>query len=45
MFAQLKGAYQLGTGATLWRTFALLVSAMVTLGVFAAMIVVVGLAD
>ncbi len=45
MFAQLKGAYRLGTGAALWRTLVLLTSAMVTLGIFAALIVVVGLAD
>ena len=45
MFAQLKGAYRLRTGAALWRTFVLLLSSMITLGIFAALIVVVGLAD
>ena len=45
MFAQLKGAYRLGVGGALWRTAVLLLSSMVTLGIFAALIVVVGLAD
>ncbi len=45
MFAQLKGAYRLGWFGALWRTFVLLLSSMITLGIFAALIVVVGLAD
>ncbi len=45
MFAQLRGAYRLSVGGALWRTFVLLVSAIVTLSIFASLIVVVGLAD
>ena len=45
MYAQLRGAYALGTFSALWRTTVLLVSSMITLGMFAAMIVVLGLAD
>lgn len=45
MFAQLKGAYRLGVWGTLWRTFVLSIACCVILGLFAALIVVVGLAD
>lgn len=45
IFFQLKGAYRLGTGSALWRTAVLCVSSLMTLGIFAALIVVVGLAD
>nr|WP_295663391.1 DUF3667 domain-containing protein [Polymorphobacter sp.] len=45
MFAQLKGAYRLGWLAALWRTFVLAIASIVTLGLFAALIVVIGLAD
>ncbi len=45
MYAQLKGAYRLSVGGALWRTFVLLISAIVTLSIFASLIVVVGLAD
>ncbi len=45
MFAQLRGAYRLTVWGALWRTFVLLISSMVTLGLFAMLIVVVGLAD
>ncbi len=45
MFAQLKGAYRLGWPSALWRTFVLATACIVILVVFAALIVVVGLAD
>jgi len=45
MFAQLKGAYRLGTGGALWRTFVLATACVMILGIFAVLIVVVGLAD
>ena len=45
MFAQLKGAYRLTTFGALWRTFVLVIASAVTLGVFAGLIVVAGLAD
>lgn len=45
MYAQLRGAYALGTFGTLWRTSVLLVASMITLSMFAAMIIVLGLAD
>ena len=45
MFVQLKGAYRLGWFGALWRTFVLSIASIVTLGLFAAMIVVIGLAD
>ncbi|QYE36171.1 DUF3667 domain-containing protein [Polymorphobacter sp. PAMC 29334] len=45
MFVQLKGAYRLGWFGALWRTFVLSVASMITLGMFAALIVVIGLAD
>lgn len=45
MFAQLKGAYRLGVWGTLWRTAVLSIACCVILGLFAALIVVVGLAD
>ena len=45
MFAQLKGAYRLGVGGALWRTIVLGIACLTILGIFAALIVVVGLAD
>ena len=45
MFAQVKGAYRLGVGGALWRTVVLLLASGTTLGLFATLIVVVGLAD
>lgn len=45
MFVQLKGAYRLGWFGALWRTFVLAIASIVTLGLFAALIVVIGLAD
>ncbi len=45
MYAQLKGAYRLGWFGALWRTFVLVIASMITLSLFAALIVVIGLAD
>lgn len=45
MFAQLKGAYRLGWFGALWRTFVLLIASMITLSLFASLIVIIGLAD
>ncbi len=45
MFVQLQGAYRLGWFDALWRTLVLSIASMVTLGMFAALIVVIGLAD
>ena len=45
MFAQLKGAYRLGIGGALWRTMILTIACCIILGLFATLIVVVGLAD
>ena len=45
MFFQLKGAYRLGVGGALWRTAVLGLSSVMILSLFAALIVVVGLAD
>ena len=45
MFAQLKGAYRLGWFGALWRTMVLSIASVVTLALFAALIVIVGLAD
>jgi len=45
MFFQLKGAYRLGVGGALWRTAVLGLSSVVILSLFAALIVIVGLAD
>ena len=44
MYAQLKGAYQLGRFGALVRTMVLGLSSLITLAFFAAMIVVLGLA-
>lgn len=45
MFAQLKGGYALSIGGALWRTFVLGIGSMITLSLFATLIVVLGLAD
>ena len=45
MFAQLKGGYALGNFGAAWRTVVLGIASVVTLSLFAAMIVVAGLAD
>lgn len=45
MFAQLKGAYRLTTGGALWRTAVLSTACVIILVIFAALIVVAGLAD
>lgn len=39
MFSQLKHAYQLGTGASLWRTVALLFVALCSLSIYAVLVV------
>jgi hypothetical protein len=43
MFAQLRGAYELGIGSALWRTIALLVFAFVALLAFCVLMLVMGL--
>lgn len=45
MFAQLRGGYRLSTFGALWRACVLSVSAIVTLSLFAMLIIIVGLAD
>ncbi len=45
MFAQLKGAYKLRWFGALWPTFVLSIASIVTLAMFAALIVFAGLAD
>ena len=45
MFAQLKGAYRLSTFGALWRASILTISAIVTLSMFAAMILALGVVD
>jgi hypothetical protein len=45
MFAQLKGAYALGWGGALWRTFWLGVFACIVTGLFTGGIVLLGLVD
>ncbi len=45
IFAQLKGAYALTTGGALWRAAVLSIASVLTLTLFAVMIVLVGLAD
>jgi len=45
MYAQLKGAYALSVGGALWRTAVLCLASIATLGIFAVLIVVLGLAD
>ncbi len=45
MFAQLRGAYRLGWFGAFWRTIVLTIASLITLAMFAALIVVVGLAD
>ena len=45
MFAQVKGGYALGTFSALWRTAVLIIASIVTLSMFAGMIIVLGLAD
>lgn len=45
IFAQLKGAYRLGVFGALWRTVVLTITSLMTLGIFAVLIVAVGLAD
>ena len=44
MFAQLKGGYALGVWGALWRTGVLLLTSAVTLSLYVAVIVVLGLA-
>ena len=45
MYRQLKGAYSLGRGGALWRTFLLTMFAMVVVGLFSAVLVGVGTFD
>lgn len=45
MFLQLRGAYQLGWFSALWRTGALLFSALIVLGIFVGFIALLGLLD
>jgi hypothetical protein len=45
MFAQLRGAYAIGTFGALWRTGTLAIAAIVTLAIYASLIVVLGLVD
>lgn len=45
MFFQLKGGYRLSTGSALWRTVVLSQATIFILGLFATLIVVLGLAD
>lgn len=45
MFAQLKGAYELGWLGALWRTFWLMIFSFVTLAIFLVGITVLGLID
>lgn len=45
MFLQLKGAYRLTTGGALWRTGFLLLAALMTLGLYFMLILLLGLLD
>lgn len=45
MFAQLKGAYRLTTGGALWRTAVLSVASLSILGLFFALMLLIGLID
>lgn len=45
MYAQLKGGYRLGWFGALWRTSVLSIASIITLAMFATLIVVLGLAD
>ncbi len=45
MFAQLKGAYALSNRGAAWRTLALMLFAMVTLTLFAMLMIVIGISD
>ena len=45
IYAQLKGGYALTTGGALWRAAALSIASVLTLTLFAGLIVSVGLAD
>jgi hypothetical protein len=42
MFFQAKGAYALGWFSALWRTFFLIVSAFISIGVFFVLMLLVG---
>ena len=45
MYAQLKGAYALNRSAALWRTAALWFAAVITLSLYAALMVALGVLD
>lgn len=45
MFMQLKGAYALSTGGALWRTAFLATAALVTLAIYVAVVLLLGLID
>jgi hypothetical protein len=45
MYAQLKGAYRLGRFGAMWRASVLAVAAIVTLSVFVAFVIVIGLVE
>ena len=45
MFFQLKGTYALSTAGAAWRTFVLSLAAILTLGVYAALMIAFGLLD
>ncbi len=45
IFAQLKGTYRLTTGGALWRTAILSIASLTILGLFLALMLLVGLID
>jgi hypothetical protein len=45
MFFQLKGTYALSKFGAAWRTFVLSTAAVITLGLYAALMIAIGLLD
>lgn len=45
MYVQLKGAYAIGRGAAAWRTAALVVASVITLSLYAMLMIVIGVMD
>lgn len=45
MYRQLKGAYGVGTGGAIWRTFALTIFAFIAISLFASLLVAIGAFD
>jgi hypothetical protein len=45
MYRQLRGTYQVGKWGALWRTFALTIFAFIAIGLFASLLVALGLFD